>query len=203
MEVKICGIKSVDEAKSLLDLDIDYIGLIFAPSPRKVTLETAKQISKIAHEAGLKCVGIFARMSDDSILEVCEAAKLDAAQIYGNISDQLYDNLNFADIQVWKVFSVSEELPNIDGYAFDMALFDCKGEKLGGNGSSFNWEILKPLKPYSFGLAGGIGIENALKAASFKPAVLDINSKVEDENGIKDPKLIKQILEILNSSKAG
>lgn len=201
MEIKICGIRSVDEAKSVASLGVDYIGVIFAKSPRQVSVEMAKEISQIAHDNGIKCVGVFANMLDEKIIEICEATDIDVAQIYANPSDELYDSLSFNDVEVWRVFSVSDTLPNLDGVNYDTPMFDCKGEKLGGNGTSFNWEILKPLKPYSFGLAGGIGLENVLKAASFKPAVLDINSKVEDANGIKDPKKIKEILDILNSAK--
>lgn len=201
MEVKICGIKSVDEAKSVVNLGIDYIGVIFAKSPRQVSIEVAKEICKIAHEADVKCVGVFANMSDEKIIEICEKASLDVAQIYANPSDELYDTLSFNDIEVWRAFSITDSLPNLDELNYDTPMFDCKGDKLGGNGTSFNWEILKSLKPYSYALAGGIGVENVKKAASFKPAILDINSKVESVDGIKEPEKIKEILDILNSAK--
>lgn len=45
IEVKICGIKSLEEAKSIINLDIDYLGVIFANSIRKVSLKTATEIS--------------------------------------------------------------------------------------------------------------------------------------------------------------
>ncbi|NLY04373.1 MAG: phosphoribosylanthranilate isomerase [Campylobacter sp.] len=196
MEIKICGIKSVDEALSVVNLDIDYIGVIFAKSPRQIDPQTAQKIAKIAHDNNVKCVGVFANISDELIFKLCTDANLDVAQIYSVINDELYDKLNFADIEIWRVFSVSDTLPNLDGI-YDLPLFDCKGKNLGGNGESFEWEILKPLKPYSFALAGGISLQNVLKAASYKPAILDINSKVEDENGQKNPEKIKQILEML------
>ena len=77
-----------------------------------------------------------------------------------------------------------------------MALFDCKGENAGGNGTSFEWEILKEVE-FKFGMAGGIGEHNIKEALKFKPYLVDINSKVENENGIKDAKKIERILKII------
>lgn len=49
-------------------------------------------------------------------------------------------------------------------------------------------------------MAGGIGTRNVLEAAKYNPKILDINSLVEDKNGIKDPKLIMEILKILKEN---
>ncbi|MSN96928.1 phosphoribosylanthranilate isomerase [Campylobacter sp. FMV-PI01] len=195
MQIKICGIKNLSEAKDVTNLEIDYIGVIFAESIRRVDLKMANEIAKIAHKNGKKVVGVFAKFSDDEILEYVE--HLDAAQIYDKISANLYQNLKSLNKEVWQVFSVSDALPNLGILNYDMALFDCKGKNLGGNGISFDWEILKSLKPFSFGLAGGLGVHNIDEAIKYSPKILDINSKVEDENGIKNPKLISKILKIL------
>ena len=200
IEVKICGIKSLDEAKSIINLDIDYLGVIFAQSIRKVSLKTATEISTFVKNSGKKCVGVFANLTENEILNNSLKAKLYAAQIYGDYSLNLYKNLNENNIKVWKVFSVLDFLPNLENFKFDLALFDYKGKKLGGNGVSFCWEILKNLEPFSFIMAGGIGTHNVLEAAKHNPKILDINSLVEDKNGIKDPKLIMEILKILKEN---
>ena len=46
-------------------------------------------------------------------------------------------------------------------------------------------------------MAGGIGEHNIKEALKFRPYLVDINSKVEDENGIKDAKKIERILKII------
>lgn len=193
-KIKICGIKNEEEARNIADLKLDYIGVIFAKSTRQVNLETAKNIAMIAHENSIKIVGVFSEFSDEKISHFMNYANLDIAQIYGTISKNLYSNLNLYNKQIWKVFSVLDTLPNLGKSNYDMALFDYKGENLGGNGKSFDWKILKNLKPFSYVLAGGIGLENIDLALSLKPAVLDINSKVENEFGIKDRNLIIEIL---------
>lgn len=197
-KIKICGIKSLDEAKIILNLDIDYLGVIFAKSKRRVSITMASWISNLAHKNGKKTVGVFAKIDQDFILQICRFANIDVAQIYDDVSPNLYNILHSNEIEIWKVFRVSDELPNLNDSMYDMAMFDYKGKNLGGNGASFDWEILKNLKPYSFGMAGGIGLENVKLAASYKPALIDINSKVEDENGIKNPEIIKEILNTLS-----
>ena len=196
--VKICGIKSAEEARVVAGLDVDFLGVIFAKSKRQVSAQTAREISNIAHAAGKKCVGVFAEQSDCEIMEICEFVPLDVAQIHGEVSSNLYANLKAMGLEVWRVYSVLDELPAVDTALCDMPLFDCKGENVGGNGISFDWEILRGVK-FDFGMAGGIGEHNACEAIKFNPRVLDLNSKVEDENGIKSAEKIKKILELIKA----
>ena len=191
--VKICGIKTPAEARDVASLDVDFLGVIFAKSKRQVSAQTAREIADIAHAAGKKCVGVFAGQSDCEIMEICEFVPLDAAQIHGEVSSNLYENLKAMGLEVWRVYSVLDKLPAVDTALCDMPLFDCKGENAGGNGTSFEWEILKEVK-FKFGMAGGIGEHTIKEALKFRPYLVDINSKVEDENGIKDAQKIERIL---------
>ena len=196
--IKICGIKTPAEARDVASLDVDFLGAIFAKSKRQVSAQTAREIANIAHAAEKKCVGVFAGQSDCEIMEICEFVPLDAAQIHGEISSNLYENLKAMGLEVWRVYSVLDELPAVDTALCDMPLFDCKGQNAGGNGISFDWKILREVK-FDFGMAGGIGEHNAREAVKFNPRVLDLNSKVEDENGIKSADKIKKILELLKA----
>ncbi|WP_230056716.1 phosphoribosylanthranilate isomerase [Campylobacter suis] len=201
-----------------LENAISFIGVIFAKSKRQVDMQNAREISRLAHRYGVKCVGVFASsdaqscssslvqngiQSDCEIMEICEYCELDVAQIHGFISQNLYANLKDMGLDVFKAVSVSpnaKTLPSINEPC-DMALYDCKGESLGGNGTSFGWEILSDLMPFSFGMAGGIGEQNFAKALKFKPRLIDINSKVEDENLVKIPSKIEKILQIYQGAK--
>ena len=196
--IKICGIKTPAEARDVASLDVDFLGAIFAKSKRQVSAQTACEIANIAHAAEKKCVGVFAGQSDCEIMEICEFVPLDAAQIHGEVGSNLYANLKAMGLEVWRVYSVLDVLPAVDTALCDMPLFDCKGQNAGGNGISFDWEILREVK-FDFGMAGGIGEHNAREAIKFNPRVLDLNSKVEDENGIKSADKIKKILELLKA----
>lgn len=201
VKIKICGIKNLAEAKSVLECDFNgvkvyFLGLIFAKSKRKVTPEIAKEISNLVHKFGRKSVGIFTDTSDDEILQICEFANLNVAQIYKEISLNLKQNLAKIGVEVWQVVRIKDEVPNLTGLSYDKILFDYKGEKMGGNGLSFDFSLLKNLQ-IPFILAGGIGVENLAQALQIKPFCVDINSKVENEQGIKNPAKITQILKIL------
>lgn len=51
----------------------------------------------------------------------------------------------------------------------------------------------------SFILAGGIGAQNILEALVLRPYAIDLNSRVEDARGIKDPQKICEILKIIDA----
>ena len=108
--VKICGIKTLDEASAVCALDVDFIGLIFAKSKRRVELNLARQIAKFAHSKGKKVVGVFAEQSDCEIMEICQFAGLDVAQVHGVVSENLGANLKDMGLEIWKVFSVKDSL---------------------------------------------------------------------------------------------
>ena len=68
--IKICGIKNLNEAKSVCECEfnaqrVDFIGVIFAQSKRQVSLEMAKNIADLAHKFGIKVVGVFAEIEFD------------------------------------------------------------------------------------------------------------------------------------------
>lgn len=204
-KIKICGIKSLGEARSILECEfggikVDFLGLIFAESKRQVRLEIAKEISNLAHKFGRKSVGVFTDSSDDEILQICEFANLNVAQIYKEISLNLKQNLAKIGVEVWQVVRIKDEIPSFSNLYFDKILFDYKGEKFGGNGQKFNWNLLKNLN-LSFVLAGGIGVENISEALNLGAFCLDTNSKVEDENLIKNPQKIMEILKLIGEQK--
>lgn len=205
MKIKICGIKTLDEFSQICDLKFDFFGLIFAPSKRQVSVKTAKQIIEFGKKFDKLPVLVFATSalggsSFDEILEICKELKPFAAQIYGDFELDFKQNLNDLGIKVWKVYSIKDEIPKLNNAFFDLPLFDCKGEKLGGNGVSFDFNILQNLEQKSFIIAGGLGAKNVKFASSFLPFALDINSLVEDEFGLKSRQKIVEILEILDKN---
>lgn len=58
-KLKICGIKDENNAKEIAELNVDFMGLIFAKSPRQLSLEQAMNLSDIIHAGFKKSVGVF------------------------------------------------------------------------------------------------------------------------------------------------
>ena len=48
--VKICGVSDLKTAEVATEAGADFVGVVFAPSPRQVTLERAKEISTEIHK---------------------------------------------------------------------------------------------------------------------------------------------------------
>ena len=82
----------------------------------------------------------------------------------------------------------------------DFFLFDTKGKLPGGNGMTFDWEILKKYpstKP--FFLSGGIGLEemdavNEILKTNIPVYAIDVNSKFEIEPGLKNTQLCNDVI---------
>ncbi|SRX54384.1 N-(5'-phosphoribosyl)anthranilate isomerase [Aequorivita sp. CIP111184] len=190
-------------------LQPDYLGFIFyEKSPRFFNGEVISELP-----AGIKKVGVFVDASLEEILDKVEKYKLDVIQLHGNESVDFCEQLKAkcqaelveaSKIEIWKVFSIKNEFDFevLQSYenVVDKFLFDTKGKEKGGNGFSFNWEILKnyPSKK-SFILSGGIGLEeieslkNLLKT-DLPIHAIDVNSKFENEPGMKDVSALKKFI---------
>lgn len=191
IEVKVCGIKG--NAREVAALNIDYMGLIFAPSPRQVSIDEALELSKIIRENGKKAVGVFVDESDENIVRAAREANLNVAQIHKSIGRELFYRLKGLNLGVWQVISVGERLQIPAQIHADLVLFDAKGSAKGGNGVAFEWGLLKDYGK-DFALAGGIDADNAKMALQTGAKILDINSRFEKEPGVKDVQKIELFL---------
>jgi len=195
-KLKICGITDLLNAKELCALNINFLGLIFTQSPRKVSKEQAKVLTQIIHQHQKAAVGVFGDEDDEFILTCVDFCHLDGVQIHKQSSKALYEKLQAKKVFLWQVISVGEKLELQEEIFADKLLFDTKGKFKGGNGLSFDWNLLKDYKK-DFILAGGIGLENIKQALKLKPEIIDINSKIEDKPGLKNVEKIQKIIEEL------
>ena len=139
---------------------------------------------------------MFVNETLETVFEKIDKYHLDAVQLHGEESPSYCKAFN--SIEVIKVFSIKDafNFSILEPYedACNYYLFDTKGKLPGGNGYSFNWQILKDYpsqKP--FFLSGGIGLNHIEKLKQFKlnPAskycyAIDVNSKFEIEPGFKN-----------------
>lgn len=199
IRIKICGIKDEQNAAQIARLNVDFMGLIFAPSPRQVSENLAKNLSELIQKNAKKAIGVFVDESDEFIINSAQNANLNGVQIQKSISKSLFERLKGLNLSVWQVVSVGEILQMPTQINADLVLFDTKGALKGGNGVAFKWDLLKGYDK-EFALAGGLGADNvaaalnATNALGQKPCVLDLNSRVEKTAGVKDTALISEIL---------
>lgn len=206
MFLKVCGIRSLEEAKELANLSIDYFGLIFAQSKRQISLEKAKQIAEIFLQADKKLVALVTLQQKDIIEKILESIEFSVIQLHDDFDLEFCQKLHkrHSHLQIWRAFSVAlddkELAPEIADFMHSgiIPLLDTKGDFKGGNGESFNWQILKDLPKKSFVLAGGLSPENAQTAMALEPYCLDFNSKLETNN----KKDLNKVLQVINTLKA-
>ena len=160
MKIKICGMKYLDNIKQVAALQPDYLGFIFYRRSKRNFDDVIPKISE-----RIKKTGVFVDESLDFVLEKVRKHKLQVVQLHGNESPELCLELKRIEkIEIIKVFAVGEnfDFEVLKEYeeGCDYFLFDTKGKEKGGNGITFNWELLKNYssnKPYL--LSGGIGLE--------------------------------------------
>ena len=193
-KLKICGIKDILNAELISGLEqINYLGLIFAQSVRKVDEKTAIKLSQIIHKNHKKVVGVFVDEGLEVILKIAQNAELDGVQIHRRIAQKDFEILQKNKLFVWQVISVGENLQMPSQIYANMTLFDTKGQFKGGNGISFDWNLLKDYKQ-KFGIAGGIGVHNIREAKALNPTLIDVNSKLENSQGLKELAKIKDLI---------
>ena len=207
LKLKICGMKF--NTADVAALQPDYLGFIFW-EPSKRNFEGP--LEAIPHH--IKKVGVFVDATIEEISRKVEDYKLLAVQLHGHESPEFCEALKakISTIQIIKVFSIKDEFnfEALEAYeeVADFFLFDTKGKLPGGNGYTFNWDVLNNYpskKPYF--LSGGIGLEEVSKLEAFLkiPAskychAIDVNSKFETSPGLKDIDRLEQLIKNLKKN---
>ncbi|WP_027340081.1 phosphoribosylanthranilate isomerase [Halonatronum saccharophilum] len=200
-KVKICGLTNLGDAKLVAELDANFLGFIFAPSPRKINLDVLKEISK-GLSNNVKKVGVFANQEVKEVKRIAYEGELDYLQFHGDESPEYCQNF---DLPIIKAFRVRDEsyLENLKRYRVDKYLLDAyHPQKLGGVGETFNWELAKKAKDYGdIIIAGGLNGNNVKEVIKeLNPFGVDVSSGVEKEVGVKDEAKVKVFIEKTKNS---
>ena len=187
-KVKICGLSNIEAVETAVSAGADYIGFVFAPSKRQVTLEQAAELAKFI-PSHIQKVGVFVSPSRAELLEAVDKVGLDFAQVHGQVVDKLFENLPCASIQAVQVDG-NGHVPNSQA---DYLLFDAP---VAGSGQTFDWGQLDTTElSQSFFIAGGLNEDNVEEAIQhFTPFAVDVSSGVES-NGQKDHEKIRRFIE--------
>src|SRR5699024_1109225 len=93
MKVKICGIKTMNDALAVQDDGADFIGFVFAPSSRRISPVNAKKIIA-SLDKDIKTVGVFVNESLENMAYISEFVGLDYIQLHGNEAKHIALALN-------------------------------------------------------------------------------------------------------------
>jgi phosphoribosylanthranilate isomerase len=214
--VKICGISDPKHARLAAAYGADFIGAVFAPSRRQVTIGQARRIAEalgketparigadvasiegaIAENRPL-LVGVFADQDAETINSISEECSLDLVQLSGSEPWELHEALDRPVLKCMKVRD-GETAENLLGHYHGGAilLLDPYVEgTYGGTGRTLDWDVAAEVASQTpTVLAGGLTPENAADAVqAVHPWALDVSSGVET-NGAKDPEKIRAFI---------
>ena len=198
IELKICGIKSENIIKTILENGgCQYLGFVFyPPSPRNLSIEHSKKLTSIV-PAHIKKVAVLVKPENSFVEKIKN--QFDYFQIYDSSPSQIRVLKLLSNKKIIQAIKVKkrEDINLYKQYIgiADKFLFDSSGME---KSLSFEWKYLKNIQIKDWFLAGGINIDNLELAQSITKKI-DISSGLEDNPGIKSP---KKILDFLTKVKS-
>ena len=200
--VKICGIKTLDQATAALEAGADFLGFVFyPPSHRYVAPDTAAEIVAYCRERfrsshPWSAVGVFVDEPAEKVKRIAAQAGLDLAQLCGSEDRAFAEDLDLPVIRVVHVDGTGAPSGSAvpADYGATRVLLDTKAEgRFGGTGTTYPWSAVRSLAAEAF-LAGGLKPANVAEAIqTARPWAVDVSSGVE-RNRVKDPDLIRAFI---------
>lgn len=194
-KVKICGLKEEQHVQAAVEAGASWVGFMFAPSKRQISLERAAQLAKLV-PSHVKKVGVFVNPTAEEVSEAVDTVGLDFVQYHGNEEAAFIKQMNLPSIKAFSIRSY-EDVAKASRYEVDYYLFDAPGTQFaGGSGHVFDWSLLDQLSisKDQVILAGGLNADNVADAiAQVEPFGVDVSSGVE-KNGSKNSELIKEFI---------
>ena len=212
-KIKICGLSKIQHALAAAKAGADFLGLVFAPSRRQVSIEKALPIAKEVHALSphLIVVGVFANSTADEVNRTADYCNLDWIQLSG---DETWDYCQQIERPIIKTVHVSST-KTVEGIVSEIAmgyrllprhdfvcLVDSKVEDTyGGTGQAFDWKLAKEVSArFSVIIAGGLTPANVRQLVEeVQPWGVDVSTGVES-NGQKDTAKIKKFIQAVRTA---
>ena len=210
VKIKICGMRRSEDIEMANRYKPDYIGFVFADSPRKVSYDQAKELSSLLSD-DIVPVGVFVNEHMKLIVDLFRDGIIEMAQLHGDEDEKYIRNLKDKSIEeTGKQIPVINAIEIKDGADYNDELLKWRDSASDyfildsgkGSGKTFDWSLIDKESEFfknSIFLAGGLNSENlALAIEEFNPFAVDLSSSVETD-GFKDEKKIKKIIEIMEN----
>ena len=200
VEIKICGITNVSDARITAECGADALGFIFYPkSQRYVVPAKAKEIIQKLPSEIIK-VGVFINHEIQEVREIAQFCGLNLIQLHGDESPEYCAQFPLSSLIKAVSCQTEEEIRELRNYPVAAILMDGRDPgRYGGTGKKSDWRLaIKVKETHPLILAGGLNKENIRKAIeTVRPQAVDVNSGVEISPGKKDPRKITEIVRIV------
>ncbi|MFC1897579.1 phosphoribosylanthranilate isomerase [Chloroflexota bacterium] len=212
-KIKICGISDIETALAASEAGADFLGLVFAPSQRQVSPETALQIVEAVHSLNPRpeVGGVFVNLDAKEINRIAADCRLEWVQLSGDETWRYCDDIEYPFIKTIHILPderIEIILNTIHiGYGLYterelICLLDSKAdETYGGSGETFDWQLAKRISvDFPVIIAGGLtptNVRQLVKEA--RPWGVDVSTGVES-NGKKDASKIRAFIEAVRKA---
>ncbi|MBB6130980.1 phosphoribosylanthranilate isomerase [Mucilaginibacter lappiensis] len=203
MKIKVCGLKHPENIKAVAALQPHYMGFIcYERTPRYIDTLSADALVPISPE--IHKAGVFVNETAENISSLIEQYGFDTIQLHGDESPEFAGAFK-GKVTVIKAFGVDNDFDfgKLNAYAghVDYFMFDTKTSIYGGSGKAFNWDILnKYTLDIPFFLSGGISLDNIEEVKNITHPqfyAVDLNSRFEDEPGLKNIQKLEKAFDII------
>lgn len=203
VQVKICGVRTLEGAQAGVDAGADLLGFIcYPPARRYVPPEQIAAILRgLRGRSAVRAVGVFVNHPVEAMNTVADACGLDLIQLSGHEEDELLPLLNRSVIRVLRLGNrppvygratftkASERGLGHPDHLF-AALLEPPAASWGGAGQVGDWSLARSVTDLAYRppvfLAGGLRPENVASAiATVRPDGVDVSSGVEID-GVQD-----------------
>lgn len=196
-KVKFCGFTRDQDAILAEKLQIDFLGLIFAESARRVSVAQAKKIVDCVGPR-VEPIGVFVDEDIRSLIEISDAVHLAGVQLHGQENSEYASHIkrHRPHLKIIKAFEVDQcfDIAKVNIFECDYYLFD--SPRSSATRSTIDLNVLKAFhfkKP--FFIAGGITQKNvAVFKGALNPYAIDVSSGIERSPGIKCFQAMQQLM---------
>jgi phosphoribosylanthranilate isomerase len=211
MWIKICGNTTLEDAQMAAEYGATAVGFVFAPSPRRVTVDAVRKIT--AQLPGtVEKYGVFVDEGFDEVVSTIEECGLTGVQLHSATDMGLRLREHFAArsthgrLGIVPVLHYGAQLDaQLDAlrqdHATDAVLVDSRtATMVGGTGLSYDWHgarssFLRSAQHLRLIAAGGLRPENVAEAVyTLQPWGVDVASGVEGSPGHKDAAKVKEFI---------
>jgi len=199
IKVKICGLTSLADAGAAADAGADFLGFVFAPSPRRVDPQVARGFwPKLPR--GVPTVAVFRDQTLDEVERVLRLVRPDFLQFHGSERPAFCRVFERPVIRALSA-RLPEDLALAGGFVdvADYFLVDVPKGDAGTLSAGVAEAAVNLPKPVL--LAGGLNPANVRAIVKqFRPHGVDVASGVESSPGVKDHALVRAFIDNAKTS---
>ena len=212
MKVKICGIRTLEEARLAIDAGADALGFLVDVGEAKCAVGTATASAIISGLPPFVSSVVVSTSTDSkALIRLAKATGANTLQLQGPVTPDIIRAVKavFFNMKVYAAVHVADgsALENARelGEAADAIILDSADKgALGGTGKVHDWDISKQIVEASslpVILAGGLNPENIAEAVrKVRPYAVDVRTGVSNPDGSKDIEKVRLFIERAKSA---